>query len=202
MSTILNRFDTLCHNEFTINRSELETIKSIYWCNCIVIQEIADSIKVKQISGKRNVAHLQTPFDDLLNNSIGFDGVRLFAQDIHRSFMMIVRTRDEFALTIWAMQQKECLAMLYQLLRSTIILFSLFTALCYIKSRLFMEKVFSKTLFKNPMTPPSCSPILNKYLELPKTSYVNRGKITCELDIWSSRDPKDEYTYHILIYQR
>lgn len=42
-----------------------------------------------------------------------------------------------------------------------------------------------------------CSPILLKYLELPRTYYVNRAKMIKNEDIWKYRDKKDEYTYQI-----
>lgn len=45
--------------------------------------------------------------------------------------------------------------------------------------------------------PPMCSPILLKYLELPRACYVNRDKMTKNEDIWKYRDKKDEYTYKI-----
>lgn len=200
MSTILNRFDTLCHNEFTINRSELETIKKY-----ILVQLYRNPRNRGQYKGeidkwKKEMLHiLQTPFDDLLNNSIGFDGVRLFAQDIHRSFMMIVRTRDEFCINDmgYATERMPCNAIPIASIDNYIV-FPFSPHYAILKVDCLWKRYFQKLYSKNPMTPPSCSPILNKYLELPQNTYVNRDKISCELDIWSNRDTKDEYTYHIV----
>lgn len=199
MSNIINRLEQCCYTEFTITREELETIKKY-----ILIQLYRN--KRNQLNygnetdkWKHEILYiLQTPFDELLKPSNQFLGVFSFALDMHRSFMMIVRTRDEFCINDmgYATERMPCNAIPIASIDNYII-FPFSPHYAILKVNGLWKMYFQKLYSKNPMTPPSCSPILNKYLELPKTSYVNRGKITCELDIWSSRDTKDEYTYHI-----
>lgn len=198
MSTILNRFDTLCHNEFTINRSELETIKKY-----ILVQLYRNPRNRGQYKGeidkwKNEILHiLQTPFDDLLNDSIGFDGVRLFAQDIHLSFMMIVRTRDEFCINDMGYATEQVPCYLSNINIDNYILFPFSTHYAILKVHGLWKQYYMKRMKNEKIIPPSFSPFLPKYLCLPRTTYINRDKMKSESDIYKYRDNNDEYTYQI-----
>ncbi len=187
MSDIINRLEQCCYAEFTITRQELETIKKY--------------ILVQLYRNKKNQLHygneidkwkqeilyiLQTPFDELLKSNKPFVGVFNFAWDMYRSFMMIVRTRNEFCINDMGYTTERVFG--YD--NYIFFPFSPQYALLQVSPEWKLYK-------QHGGEPPRYSPILTKYLALPTTCYVNRTKISTNNDIWENRDKNDKYTYQI-----
>lgn len=187
MSNIINRLEQCCYTEFTITREELETIKKY-----ILIQLYRN--KRNQLNygnetdkWKHEILYiLQTPFDELLKPSNQFLGVFSFALDMHRSFMMIVRTRDEFCINDMGYATENVCGFDNYVFFP----FSPHYAILQVANA-WKQYIYDRLTLPNP------SPVLTKYLALPMTCYVNRAKINIDRDIWNNRDKNDEYTYQI-----
>ena len=187
MSDIINRLEKCCNTEFTITRQELETIKKY--------------ILVQLYRNKRNQLHygnetdkwkheilhiLQTPFDKLLKPNNQFSDILDFVLEMHCSFMMIVRTKGEFCINDMGYATEN----VFGFDNYIFFPFSPHYALLQVSPKWKQYKLYGGV-------PPRYSPILLKYLALPRTSYVNRAKIIKNEDIWENRDNNDEYTYQI-----
>lgn len=187
MSNIINRLEQCCYTEFTITREELETIKKY-----ILIQLYRN--KRNQLNygnetdkWKHEILYiLQTPFDELLKPSNQFLGVFSFALDMHRSFMMIVRTRGEFCVNEMGYATENVCGFDNYVFFP----FSPHYAILQVANA-WKQYIYDRLTLPNP------SPVLTKYLALPMTCYVNRAKINIDRDIWNNRDKNDEYTYQI-----
>lgn len=188
MSDIINRLALCCYTEFTITRQELETIKKY-----ILVQIYRNKRNQQQYGNetdkwKQEILYiLQTPFDELLRPNVEFANVGIFAREIHSSFMVIVRTMSEFCINDMGYATERVLE------RDNYVFFPFSPYYAILQVSPEWKRYITDVNCK----PPRFSEILPKYIALPMTHYVNREKITIDLDIWKNRDPNDTYTYHI-----
>lgn len=198
MSNIINRLEQCCYTEFTITREELETIKKY-----ILIQLYRN--KRNQLNygnetdkWKHEILYiLQTPFDELVRQASPVGNVQLFAQEIHSSFMMIVRTRGEFCVNEMGYATEQVPCYLSNINIDNYILFPFSTHYAILKVHGLWKMYFMNRITNRNAIPPSFSPFLPKYLCLPRAVYINKNKMNSELDICKYRDNNDEYTYQI-----
>ena len=187
MSDIINRLEQCCYTEFTITRQELETIKKY------ILVQLYRNKRNQQCYGnetdkwKHEILYiLQTPFEELLNPNNQFLDILDFAWEMHRSFMMIVRTKGEFCLNDMGYATEN----VFGFDNYIFFPFSPHYALLQVSTEWKQYK-------QDGGEPPRYSPILLKYLELPRACFVNRAKMTKNEDIWKYRDKNDEFTYKI-----
>lgn len=188
MSDIINRLEQCCYTEFTITRQELETIKKY------ILVQLYRNKRNQQCYGnetdkwKHEILYiLQTPFDELLKPNNQFLDILDFVLEMHCSFMMIVRTMGEFCINDMGYATEN----VFGFDNYIFFPFSPHYALLQVSLEWKQYKLYGGE-------PPIYSPILLKYLELPRTCYVNRAKMFKNEDIWTHRDKNDEYTYKIV----
>lgn len=187
MSEIINRLEQCCYTEFTITRQELETIKKY------ILVQLYRNKRNQQCYGnetdkwKHEILYiLQTPFDELLKPNDQVPDILNFSLEMHCSFMMIVRTKGEFCINDMGYATENVCGFDNYIFFP----FSPHYALLQVRPEWKQYKLYGGV-------PPMCSPILLKYLELPRNCYVNRAKMTKNEDIWENRDNNDKYTYQI-----
>lgn len=197
MSNIINRLEQCCYTEFTITREELETIKKYILVQ--LYRNVRDKNQYEDVDIWKNelLYILETPFDKLVCQASPVGNVQLFAQEIHSSFMMIVRTRGEFCVNEMGYATERVPFFTTNINIDNYILFPFSTHYAILKVHGLWKMYFMKRITNRNAIPPSFSPFLPKYLCLPRAVYINKNKMNSELDICKYRDRQDKYTYQI-----